>query len=93
MTKDEDAERTPYRPRESALLAKLDTLCREAEDMMALVQDDGRISGPAEKAEILRKLHRVKALAREAEQLLSPSGAYSIVLGEERVDDISGREK
>lgn len=91
MSKEDEPEKTPYRPRETTLMAKLDALCREAEDAMALVQDDGRITGYAEKIEIVRKLGRMRSLIRDAETALAPSGSYSIVLGEEKVDDPSGR--
>lgn len=89
---DED-EKTPFRPREAVLMAKLDTACRLSEQAMALVQDDSMVSSAKEKNEILRLLHQIKVAVRDAEQILAPSGSYSIVLGDDRVRDGSGRDK
>lgn len=72
-------------------MSKLDTICRLSEAAMGLVQDDSRISSPKEKGEILKILHQIKTSVRDAEQALAPSGAYSVILGEERVKDGSGR--
>jgi hypothetical protein len=73
---------TPYRPRESLVLVKLDQIHRESEESMKYIQNDGVIS-PLEKIEMLKSVSKIKALSREIEEILAPSGTYSFIKNSE----------
>ena len=49
---------------------------------MKYIQNDGVIS-PLEKIEMLKSVSKIKALSREIEEILAPSGTYSFIKNSE----------
>lgn len=68
---------TEKRPLEARLMAALDRMAHEIELAMGKLQDDGRMSGPTDRAGILRSIHIVESKAAEVKELLRTSGSYS----------------
>jgi hypothetical protein len=68
---------TPPLPKEALMLAALDTIWRKAEEALAKIQDDSRMSGPHDKTVILQHLYVIDVKVKEIRELLASSGTYS----------------
>lgn len=79
MGPEDQPDSTPKRPREVALVAALDAIWREAEIALAQLQDDSKMSGPLDKARILRAAYHIEMRVKEIRELLRASGTYSSV--------------
>jgi hypothetical protein len=68
---------TERRPMEARVMADLDKIIVEAEAAMRLIQDDSRMSGPADKAAILKAVFTIESRIKSLREALRISGTYS----------------
>jgi hypothetical protein len=75
----ENEKDTPALPMEAALMAALDTIWQQTEKALGYIQDDGRMSGPADKREILRCMHVIEVQVSAIRSVLHGFGEHSSV--------------